>query len=198
MSPPIGNLSKKAGKEIMRIERTKKMKITTKKVTVADVEALQKLSIETFSDTFGAQNDPKDLNEYLNKAYATDKLLAELQNENSEFTFVYLDDQLAGYMKLNTNEAQSEHFASNALEIERIYIKKEFKRHGLGKYLFTKAFDIAKKANKQKVWLGVWEKNTPALAFYTKMGFKQNGSHSFFMGENEQTDLIMEKELIID
>jgi diamine N-acetyltransferase len=83
-----------------------------------------------------------------------------------------------------------------SLEIERIYIKKEFQKHGLGKLLFNKAMEIAGKRNKKKIWLGVWEKNENAIAFYQKMGFVQTGTHSFYMGEEEQIDFIMTKTLL--
>jgi len=83
-----------------------------------------------------------------------------------------------------------------SLEIERIYIKKEFQKHGLGKYLLNKAIELAMECNKRKIWLGVWENNENAIGFYKKMGFVQTGTHSFYMGDDEQTDFIMTKTLI--
>ncbi len=50
--------------------------------------------------------------------------------------------------------------------------------------------------DKKKVWLGVWEKNENAIAFYNKMGFVRTGTHSFIMGDEEQKDYIMTKTLI--
>ncbi|WP_317907031.1 GNAT family N-acetyltransferase, partial [Bacillus subtilis] len=94
------------------------------------------------------------------------------------------------------DEAQTEKMGDESLEIERIYIKNEFQKHGLGKYLFNKAMEIAKELNKKKIWLGVWEKNENAIVFYKKMGFVQTGAHSFYMGYEEQTDLIMTKTLL--
>ena len=83
-----------------------------------------------------------------------------------------------------------------SLEIERIYIKSKFQKHGLGKYLFNKALELAVANNKKRIWLGVWEKNENALAFYKKMGFIQTGAHSFYMGDEQQTDFIMCKTLL--
>lgn len=168
---------------------------TLKRITIAEVETLQKISIETFSDTFKDQNSAQDLADYLKTAYDLNKLTAELNDPNSQFYFVYLDDQLADYLKVNLNESQSEQVAPNALEIERIYIRSAFKRHGLGRFLFQEALKLAQAKNCSSIWLGVWEKNYPALAFYEKMGFIQHGSHSFFMGTDEQTDLIMIKKI---
>lgn len=85
---------------------------------------------------------------------------------------------------------------AESLEIERIYIKKKFQKHGLGKYLLNKAMEIAMERNKKKIWLGVWEKNENAIAFYKKLGFVQTGAHSFYMGDERQMDFIMTKTLI--
>lgn len=169
--------------------------IEIKKITLNDLAELKALSIKTFTDTFAKDNTPEDLKDYLDQAYTEKKLTSELQNEQSEFYFIYSDDQLAGYLKLNVNDAQTETIEENALEIERIYIDSDFKRLGLGKMLYNKAIERAKALSKNAIWLGVWERNFSAMKFYHKMGFTQVGEHSFYMGEDEQTDLIMKKEL---
>ena len=117
----------------------------------------------------------------------------ELFNTSSQFYFVYLNDEIAGYLKVNTDDAQSEKMGDESLEIERIYIKNKFQKHGLGKYLLKKAMEIAMESNKAKIWLGVWDQNENAIAFYKKMAFVQTGAHSFYMGDEEQIDLIMTK-----
>lgn len=82
---------------------------------------------------------------------------------------------------------------SDALEIERIYIIKNFHKNDHGKYLINKALVIAIELGKKKIWLGVWEYNENTIAFYKRMGFFITGSHSFYMGNEEQTDIIMVK-----
>jgi len=169
--------------------------IEIKKITLNDLAALKALSIKTFTDTFAKDNTPKDLKEYLDQAYTEEKLANELQNKDSEFYFIYSNEELSGYLKINVNDAQTETIEEDALEIERIYIDSNFKRLGLGKMLYHKAIERAKELNKTSIWLGVWEKNFSAMKFYHKMGFTQVGQHSFYMGEDEQIDLIMKKEL---
>lgn len=171
------------------------MTIEMKSCTRADLPLLQKISIETFSDTFKEQNTPENMRMYLESAFHIEQLEKEWSSLETDFLFVYLKDELAGYLKVNTGASQSEQMGDDSLEIERVYIRKPFQKNGLGTFLVTTALEIAKKRNKQKVWLGVWEKNGQALAFYKKMGFIQTGSHSFYMGDEEQTDFIMEKEI---
>ncbi|KEO76401.1 GNAT family N-acetyltransferase [Paenibacillus polymyxa] len=161
-----------------------------------DLQILQEISIETFFDTFKDQNSPENMNAYLEKAFNFKQLEEELSNDSSEFFFIYFNEELAGYLKVNMNNAQSEKMGNESLEIERVYIKNSSQKHGLGKYLLNKAMEIAMEHNKKEIWLGVWEKNENAIAFYKKMGFVQTGAHSFYMGDEEQIDFIMTKTMI--
>ncbi|MGE7366397.1 GNAT family N-acetyltransferase [Desemzia incerta] len=171
------------------------MAVEVKKCTVEEVQKLRGISIETFRDTFQDQNTEEDLYNYLEKAYNTEQLTSELLNQQSEFYFVFNGNDLAGYLKININEAQSETNGEDALEIERIYVLPQFKGKGLGKILIQQAVERAQFHQKTNIWLGVWEHNQAALAFYKKLGFVQTGAHSFFMGKDEQTDLILTKNL---
>jgi diamine N-acetyltransferase len=172
------------------------MTIDIKKCTLEDSRKLQEISYETFNETFKHQNSPENMEAYLEKAFNLEQVEKELSNTSSHFFFVYVDNKIAGYLKVNTDDAQSEEMGDESLEIERIYIKNNFQKHGLGKYLFNKAIDLAMEHNKKKIWLGVWEKNENALIFYKKMGFVQTGAHSFYMGNEEQVDFIMVKTLV--
>jgi ribosomal protein S18 acetylase RimI-like enzyme len=172
------------------------MTINIKKCTLEDLRLLQEISYETFNDTFKHQNSPENIKAYLERAFNLKQLEKELCNICSEFFFVYFNNEIAGYLKANTNDAQSEDMGDESLEIERIYIKNKYQTHGLGKYLINKAMEIAMERNKKIIWLGVWGKNENAIAFYKKMGFVQTGAHSFYMGDEEQMDFIMTKTLI--
>ncbi len=165
-----------------------------KKLDLTDLNVLQKVSMETFYDTFADQNTEKNMQDYLSNSYKLETLTEELENKNSFFYFVLNDeDDIMGYLKLNINDAQSEDDFENALEIERIYIRIGFQKQGLGKVLYNIATTKAIQLGKQRIWLGVWEFNQNAKAFYQHLGFDFVGSHTFNMGDDPQTDLIMVK-----
>jgi diamine N-acetyltransferase len=172
------------------------MTINIRKCTLEDSLTLQEISYETYSETFKDQNTPENLKAYLEKAYNLMQLEKELSNPSSKFFFLYFNHEIAGYLKVNTNDAQTEKMGDESLEIERIYIRSKFQKQGLGKYLLNKAIEIAIELKKANIWLGVWERNENAIAFYKKLGFVPTGTHSFFMGDEEQTDFIMTKVLI--
>ena len=81
------------------------------------------------------------------------------------------------------------------MELERIYVAKEFQSMGLGKILMNKALEFALEKKKSHIWLDVWEHNNKAISFYKKHGFTVISQHSFFMGDDEQMDYIMRKDL---
>ncbi|UPK41621.1 GNAT family N-acetyltransferase [Paenibacillus pabuli] len=171
------------------------MTVEIKACSREDLQKLQEISIETFNDTFKDQNSHDNMKAYLERAFNAKQLETELSNSCSDIFFVYYNDELAGYLKLNRDGAQSEKMSDASLEIERIYIRNKFQKHGLGKDLLNKAVETALEYKKKEIWLGVWEKNDNAIAFYRKMGFVQTGSHSFYMGDEEQIDFIMVKTL---
>lgn len=171
------------------------MSVHIQKCMKGDLLALQKISYATFDETFREQNTPENMQAYLEKAFNRKQLESEWMNPNSEFYFAYTDGELAGYLKVNIGDAQSEKMGEDALEVERIYVKSNFQGIGVGKRLLLHAVDIANERNKKKIWLGVWEKNDKAIAFYEKLGFTRTSSHPFYMGDEEQVDYIMEKNL---
>lgn len=165
------------------------------KITESALIELQKISVKTFSDTYGTLNTASNMKMYLESMFNLRQLRSELKNVNSEFYFLVQSDEVTGYLKVNIGNAQTEQQSKNALEIERIYVKSEFKRKGFGKALIDKALEVAKNQRVENIWLGVWEKNTYAIAFYKKVGFMEFDKHTFLLGDDHQTDIMMRLKL---
>ena len=102
---------------------------------------------------------PKDMKAYLAKAFSMKNLKKELHNSNSEFYFAESEKEIAGYLKINFGEAQTEIRDEKGMEIERIYVLKEYQGQRVGQKLFDKALNIAREKKLHYLWLGVWEKN---------------------------------------
>jgi len=162
----------------------------------ADWKLLQTLALETFKRTYESKNDPAIFAAYLEKAFNDDQIKKELANPHSTFYFLKYESQIVGYFKINELSAQTELKTDKDLEIERIYLKASYQGKGLGKVMIDKVVDIAKAKGKSKVWLGVWEENPSAIAFYERMGFSKFGTHTFTVGPEEQLDFLMEKKII--
>ncbi len=169
--------------------------IKISKVGINEVEQLQAISRSTFAQTFDEHNDAEDMKAYLDTSFAIDKLTTEITNPNSEFYFAIDNEIIIGYLKINTSSAQTENKDANAFEIERIYVDQAYLGKKIGQLLFQKAIDLAKVKKASYVWLGVWEENHRALAFYKKNGFIPFDKHIFKLGNDEQTDIMMKLQL---
>lgn len=168
-----------------------------------DVRVLSQISRATFYDTFIHITRPDDMEAYLDRAYSPEELGAQIGTPGSAFYFLLADGKLAGYLKLNrwsddnSGAALSDPLMRHpgAFEIERLYIIPAFKHRGLGRSLMRFSEQKARQEGSDTMWLGVWEGNTPAQRLYASQGFELVGRHTFQVGHDPQTDLIMKRDL---
>jgi ribosomal protein S18 acetylase RimI-like enzyme len=169
--------------------------VTIQPIRPSDVEELLSLSRKTFYDAFEHLNNKDDFEAYTEVAFTIKKLSGELESPHSQFYFAIIDSEKVGYMKLNYSLAQTELQDDNAVEVERIYVLASQQGKKIGNKLLDFAIDKAKTEGKHFIWLGVWELNHAAQRFYERNGFIAFGSHKFWVGNDEQTDILMRKEL---
>ena len=165
------------------------------KAGLKDIEKLKDIGRQTFYETFAEGNTEENMQKYQEEGFSTQTLHNELSDPHSEFYLALLDTRVVGYLKVNSGQAQTELKDSKSLEIERIYVLKEFHGRQVGQLLYDKAIEIAKLGNVSYVWLGVWEKNPRAIQFYKKNGFVEFDKHIFKLGDDEQTDFMMRLDL---
>ncbi len=159
------------------------------------VELLREVAIETYQSTFGPYMNQEDLKTYFNSDLSLARLKKELENPDSQHYFLLVGEEIAGFLKLNQGLAQTEQELPNAFEIQRIYLKQAYQGLGFGKILFDFAMEKALASNCDWVWLGVWEHNIRAQAFYQKYGFERFGQHEFVTGNKIDTDWLLRKPL---
>ncbi len=194
--PAFGNTRTVSGNLIKTATNKERMEnIDIEKVAINDIDQLQKIGRQTFYETFSESNTEENMESYLENGFSTDKLKTELNDKNAEFYFAKIDEKIIGYLKLNFGQSQTELKDDKALEIERIYVLKEFHGKKVGQILYDKAIEIAKNKNADYVWLGVWEENPRAINFYKKNGFVDFDKHIFKLGNDEQTDIMMKLKL---
>jgi ribosomal protein S18 acetylase RimI-like enzyme len=164
-------------------------------IGIDDVVALQKIARETFSEMFADYNSADNLKKYLDEKFTVTKLSEELNHPHSTFYFAQIGEEVVGYLKTNTGEAQTELMDLNAFEIQRIYVLQAYHGKRVGQLLIDKALEEARQTTCTYVWLGVWEENHRAIRFYSKNGFIKFDTHIFKMGDEEQMDWLMKLDL---
>ena len=162
-----------------------------------DAKLLTDLSYTTFWDAFAhhPKNAPDDLAHYMRQAFNIDQIAAELADPASIFLIGEIDDKPAGYAKLIIGSIEPEITAERPVELSRLYSHQEYIGKGVGQNLMDACFDRAREDGYDVMWLGVWEYNPRARRFYEKNGFHPVGKHTFQLGADAQTDLLMQIEL---
>ncbi len=170
-------------------------KIHIRTATVGDNLLLAELGRRTFEDTFAKDNTPENTALYLERSFGPDIQAAKLADPNTIFLIAEIEGAPVGYAQLNLGSRLPEISGEQTIEIERIYSNAAWIGQGVGGALMAACIDLAAEKECDTIWLGVWERNPRAIAFYTKWGFKTVGSHVFMLGEDVQNDYLMQRDV---
>jgi ribosomal protein S18 acetylase RimI-like enzyme len=165
--------------------------VTTRRATPADAALLASLAATTFSDTFGADNTADDMSLYMAASFGESIQRDELLDQRHTIFFAERGDAVAGYVMLRDGPAPDVVGEADAIEIARLYATKAFLGEGIGATLMQRCLDEAEARGRSTIWLGVWEHNARAIAFYRRWGFADVGATTFMLGHDRQTDRVM-------
>ena len=171
--------------------------ITIRQATADDAKVLTDLAYTTFWDAFAhhPKNAPDDLNHYMRQAFSLEQTTAELTDVKSIFLIAEIEGEAAGYSKIIIDSIEDGITAERPVELNRLYSHQQFLGRGIGQALMDACFERAREDGCDVMWLGVWEFNPRAQRFYEKNGFRVVGSHVFQLGEDAQTDVLMQREI---
>ena len=168
------------------------MKITIKHADPSHAALIAKLALDTFCESFEKVNNPEDFWAYVNEAFHVSKIEEELNEPGSLYMLAYADGDLAGYARVRQSDEVNRDFPGvKTIELQRIYALDKFIGKGIGKALMNYCIELGKKQGAEILWLGVWEHNQRAQQFYKKLGFEQFSSHTFMLGKDAQTDILL-------
>lgn len=171
--------------------------VLIQRATPEDASALAKLAADTFRDAFEAENDPRDMSDYIREAFSTEQVARELRDKDSAFLLAARSGsgEPIGYAKLRAGRPEPCVGGANPVELERIYVSSQVIGHGVGKQLMAACLEEARADHYKTLWLGVWEHNHRAVEFYKRWGFREVGTHTFQLGSDAQVDLVLELSL---
>jgi len=172
---------------------TLKLDPVIRRAGIADAALLAELGARTFVETFAADNRPEDMAAYLATAFGPEQQVAELTDSHSTFLIAEVDGVAAGYAKIHPGRTPERVTGERPIELVRLYVSQVWLGRGVGAALMRDCLDEARRAGYQMLWLGVWERNNRALAFYRKWDFREVGKHIFQLGDDPQIDILMER-----
>jgi ribosomal protein S18 acetylase RimI-like enzyme len=163
--------------------------VTTAVIRLAvleDASVLAELAERTFRDAFAAQNTPEDVDAYIGRVYGEELQRRELVDPLITTIVAEISGSMIGFVQIKHGEGD--------MEVARLYVDRRFHGQGIAQQLMDAVIDTARETATSTVWLGVWEHNPRAIAFYEKCGFRITGSHPFLLGSDLQTDYVMVRE----
>jgi len=167
--------------------------LVIRRALAADAPALSAFGRRVFTATFEADNTPADLAAYLDGAYTIAHQQADIADPSVDTLLLEIDGVLAAFAQVRVSDAPPCVGSPAALELARFYVDHGWHGRGVAARLMTAVETAAQARGTDALWLGVWERNLRAQAFYVKHGFAVVGSHTFLLGSDPQRDLIMEK-----
>lgn len=165
--------------------------MTIRAATVADVAVLSELARRTFYDTFAPTNDPNDMARHLAEAFGIDQQTRELCDRDITTLLVEADGEAIAFAQLRVGHVPDCVSGADPIELWRFYVAHQWHGRGIARPLMERVITEARARGARTLWLGVWEKNDRARAFYAKCGFTSVGDHIFLFGTDPQTDLVM-------
>ena len=171
------------------------MTLTVRPARVPDAPWLAALAERTFRETYTALNTPEDMERYVAEHFSPTLQRNELSNPRM-ITLVAEDaGRAAGYAQLARGPAPPTVAGPEPMEVVRFYVDRPWHGRGLAQTLMEAAVDAARSAGARTLWLGVWELNARAIAFYRKCGFVEAGAQVFVLGADRQLDLVLARPL---
>ena len=170
-------------------------KLRIKVACTNDTVDLSNLGRTTFTETYASHNNQENFQKYLQDSFSEASTREQLEDPGNFFLIAQLDDKMIGYAKLQENNKPFHDKTINAVELERIYVLKDYQGEGVGKILLDDCLAFAQLRKYPVMWLGVWEENLDAIKFYQRQGFVVFGSQKFKLGDEEQNDFLMKKDL---
>jgi diamine N-acetyltransferase len=162
-----------------------------RRATEDDAPALTGFGARTFRESFGQDNTAEDMEKHLASAWRPDLQLAELRDPSIDTLVAVADGAFAGFAMLRERAPPPGVTTSKPVELWRFYVDRPWQGRGLARALMTDVEASARARGARELWLGVWERNERAQAFYRKCGFEKVGTQIFVVGSDPQTDHVM-------
>jgi ribosomal protein S18 acetylase RimI-like enzyme len=169
--------------------------LTIRKATAADADVLSELALKIFLDTFGAQNNPEDIELHASRSYSREIQLAEINDPTLTYLLAVVDGQPAGFAMIGLPRSESCSKFDKPVELFRFYVEKSWHGKGIAQPMMKECEKIARSLGGGTICLSVWLENPRAIRFYEKVGFRKEGTQPYILGNDVQTDWVMARDI---
>ncbi|MFN8177805.1 MAG: GNAT family N-acetyltransferase [bacterium] len=172
--------------------------IVIRPATVADVDVLTNLAARTYRDAYASNHDPDQLERHIASNFTPARIRAEVGDPLCTVLLALARGEPVGYALLRRVPPPACVRSVSSIELSRIYLVQQMIGRGCGSALMQACLEEARRSGRETIWLGVWEENARALAFYEKWGFERVGTQEFVFGGTAYEDLVMARSIPVD
>lgn len=166
-----------------------------RRATPADASGIAAFALDVFNDTFAWCNTRENMLAYTSVALTAEAFAEAIGDRRCELWLAETDRALQGYAMLRTGDAISCVSGPAPIELARLYVRRTHHGQGVAATLMQHCFQRCRELGYRTWWLGVWEHNYRALAFYQRWGFRPVGAKVFQLGDDPQIDIVMTREV---
>jgi diamine N-acetyltransferase len=172
------------------------MSLEIRFATIKDLNLISALGITTCYEAYFELDPSHDLADYCVNFFSSEQVETELNDKNSTHLIAEFNGNAVGFVKLREGKQIDCLKDKNAIEVQRIYVLEKLKGKRIGESLMMRCFEIAKERGYETLWLGVWDKNLPAIKFYEKLGMSNIGTIDFSDGKSDFINLVFGKDVL--
>lgn len=162
-----------------------------RRAQATDARALAALAERSFRDTFAYANTAQDMDDYCKAHYSAELQAAQIADPSLITLIAGAPAALTGFAQLHPARTHPQVAAQAPGEIQRLYLAQDQQGSGLAQAMMAACQAELVNAGCDVIWLGVWEHNARAIAFYEKCGFQPVGETTFVLGQDRQRDIVM-------
>ena len=163
--------------------------------TTDDVDLLCHLGTTTFRETYRPISDAAEIEDYVGRQFTPAKVGAWLGDPRARTLLAFAAGAPAGYAHVRAAPVPACVADRQAIELSRLYLLASAQGTGLGGALMDAALAQVAALGGRTVWLGAYDRNVKALAFYARRGFVQVGTHAFEFGGQVYADPVLTRSL---
>lgn len=156
-----------------------------------DAKALAAFAEKTFRDTYTQFNTPENMQSHCEKSFSERIQLAEIRDPSRESWLAEIDGQLVSFAQIILEAPCPSMSDAEGIEILRFYVDSSHHGKGLAYDMMQQLVDRSAELGADVLWLGVWNENPRAVAFYKKCSFAHVADKTFKLGAEVQTDFVM-------
>ena len=156
----------------------------------SDAERLAVLATQVWLHTYATDGIDTSVARYVLSELSVGKFKDLLTQDDVAILVAETDENIVGYAVVNVDAKCPS--ANCTVEVVSLYVQEHFAGKGIGSSLLMESRRVAqRRVGSATIWLKVYARNFPAIAFYRKHGLVKTGTAYFELGGKKHENHVL-------